>query len=177
MNDAEREFASLQMTAGRDALFQALRGVSAVQSNFKPASDRWSIAECVEHVALTEEVLLKMLVSGAAHPIGVSLTPDKDGRMAAAVVDRSRRFQAPDVIRPSGRFASLSAAWEQFEKSRRVSVAYARECPNDLRGLFTMHPLLGQIDCYRCLLLLALHPARHAAQIEEIKQHPGYPKE
>ena len=63
MNDAEQEFANLQMIAGRDALFQALRGVSEVQSNFSPGSDCWSIAECVEHVALTEDVLLKILRS------------------------------------------------------------------------------------------------------------------
>jgi len=177
MNDAEREFANLQMIAGRNALFQALRGVSEAQSNFRPGFDCWSISECVEHVVLTEDVLLKMLRSGAAKPDGVPLAPDKDRRMAAAVVDRSRKVQAPDPIRPSGRFASLPAAWEHFEKSREASVAYARECPHDLRALFTLHPLLGHIDCYRCLLLLALHPARHAAQVEEIKQHPGYPKE
>ncbi|PYT27792.1 MAG: hypothetical protein DMG57_17125 [Acidobacteria bacterium] len=94
MNDAEQEFANLQMIAGRDALFQALRGVSEVQSNFSPGSDCWSIAECVEHVALTEDVLLKILRSGAAKPDGVPLAPDKDRRMAAAVVDRSRKVQA-----------------------------------------------------------------------------------
>src|SRR6476660_2615103 len=122
MHDAEREFASLQMIAGREALFQALSGVSEAQSNFRPGPDCWSISECVEHVALTEDVLLKMLRSGVAKPDGVGLTPDKDRRMAAAVVDRSRKFQAPDVIRPSGRFGSLSVAWEQFEKSRQASV-------------------------------------------------------
>src|SRR5436309_4082246 len=94
MNDAEQEFANLQMIAGRDALFQALRGVSEVQSNFSPGSDCWSIAECVEHVALTEDVLLNILRSGAAKPDGVPLAPDKDRRMAAAVVDRSRKVQA-----------------------------------------------------------------------------------
>jgi hypothetical protein len=56
------------------------------------------------------------------------------------------------------------------------AIAYARECAQDLRNLFTPHPLLGEIDCYRCLLLLALHPARHAAQIEEIKLDPAFPK-
>jgi len=35
---------------------------------------------------------------------------------------------------------------------------------------------VSEIDCYRCLPLLALHPARHAAQIEEIKLDPGSPK-
>lgn len=177
MNDAEREFANLQMMAGRDALFQALRGVSEVQSQFRPAPDNWSIAECVEHVVLTEGVLLNMLQSGASRPDGVALTPDKDRRLAAAMVDRSRKFQAPDLIRPTGLFASLDAAREKFDKCREASVAYIRACPHDLRGLFAQHPLLGQIDCYRCLLLLALHPARHAAQIEEIKQHPQYPRE
>lgn len=47
---------------------------------------------------------------------------------------------------------------------------FARECTQDLRALYCLHPVLGEIDCHRCLILLALHPARHAAQIDEIKQ-------
>jgi hypothetical protein len=43
-----------------------------------------------------------------------------------------------------------------------------------INGSFSSH--VGEIDCYRCLLLLALHPARHAAQIEEIKLDQGFRK-
>jgi len=38
-----------------------------------------------------------------------------------------------------------------------------------------MHPLLAKSICCRCFLLLTLHPARHAAQIEELKRHPAFP--
>jgi len=120
--------------------------------------------------------MFALVSKGAANPDGVPLDPAKDGRMVAAIVDRSRKIAAPPGVRPHGHFASPAEAVKHFRESRERALAYTRDCTEDLRRLFTPHPLLGEIDCYKCLLLLALHPARHAAQIEEIKQHPEFPK-
>ena len=176
MTDSERAFAIQQLIEGRDALLRAITGVSEAQARFKPRPDGWSIADCVEHIAITEDVLFGLLEKGAANPQGVALNPEKDGRFARAVVDRSRKVGAPERVRPGGRFRSVDEAREHVVAGHERAIAYARECAQDLRSLFTPHPLLGEIDCYRCLLLLALHPARHAAQIEEIKLDPGFPQ-
>ena len=176
MTDSERAFAIQQMIEGRDALLRAITGVSEKQAQFRPRPDGWSIADCVEHIAITEAGLFALVEKGAANPQGVALNPEKDGRFARAVVDRSRKVAAPEGVRPGGRFRSVDEARQSFLASRERAIAYARECAQDLRSLFTTHPLLGEIDCYRCLLLLALHPARHAAQIEEIKLDPAFPK-
>jgi len=176
MTDSEREFATRQLLAGRDAVVRAIDGLASAQLHFKPQPDSWSIADCVEHLAVTEDLLFSLVAKGAPNPDGVPLDPAKDGRMAAAIVDRSRKFSAPAGVRPHAHFASPSEAVQHFRDSRDRALAYARGCTEDLRRLFTPHPLLGEIDCYKCLLLLALHPARHAAQIEEIKQHPQFPK-
>jgi len=70
----------------------------------------------------------------------------------------------------------VAEASHHFQESRELAIAYARQCPDDVRHLFALHPLLGEIDCYRYWLLLALHPARHAVQIEEIKLDPAFPQ-
>jgi hypothetical protein len=176
MTDSERAFAIQQLIEGRDTLLSATAGLSEAQAQFKPRPDGWSIADCVEHVAITAPMLFALLEKGAANPQGQALIPEKDGRFARAVVDRSRKVAAPQGVRPDGRFRSVDEARERFLASHERAIAYARECGQDLRSLFTPHPLLGEIDCYRCLLLLALHPARHAAQIEEIKRDPAFPK-
>jgi hypothetical protein len=175
MTDSEREFATRQLLEGRDALLRATAGLADAQLHFKPQPDSWSIADCVEHLAGAEDLLFALVAKGAPNPDGVPLDPAKDGRMVAAIVDRSRKFAAPAALRPHAHFASPAAAVKHFRDSRERTLAYTRRCTEDLRHLFTPHPLLGEIDCYRCLLLLALHPARHAAQIEEIKQHPQFP--
>ena len=175
MTDSEREFATAQLLKGRDALLEAVAGLSEAQLQFRPRPESWSIADCVEHLAIAEDRLFALVAQGAAKPDGVSLDPAKDDRMVRAVVDRSRKFAAPPAMRPAGRFASVAEAAAKFRDSRERVIDYARDCQDDLRHRFMMHPVLGEIDCYRCLLLLALHPARHAAQIEKIKQHANFP--
>jgi hypothetical protein len=39
----------------------------------------------------------------------------------------------------------------------------------DLRAKLTMHPIAGIVNCYERLLIMAVHPRRHALQIEETK--------
>jgi DinB superfamily len=176
MTESEREFATKQLQEGRDAVLRAIDGLADAQVRFKPQPDRWSIADCVEHLAAAEDLLFDLIAKGAPNPDGVPLDPAKEGRLVAAIVDRSRKFAAPAALRPHAHFESPAAAVKHFCDSRERSLAYTRGCSDDLRRLFTPHPLLGEIDCYRCLLLLALHPTRHAAQIEEIKQHPQFPR-
>ncbi len=176
MTDAERDFAIQHLTAGRDTFLAAIEGLTENQLRFQPQPERWTIAECAEHVAITEDAMWNLVCRGAVSAAGIALDPAKYPRFVSAVIERARKVPAPENMRPTGRFASVGDARTHFLKGRERALTYARECPDDLRGLFAPHPLLGEIDCYRFLLLLALHPARHAVQIEEIKRDPGYPR-
>jgi DinB superfamily len=174
MTDSEREFLLGRLEEGRDAFLHAIEGLSEAQLRFKPQQDGWSIAECIEHIAAAEDRMLGLIAKGAPNPQGISLDPEKDARMAAAVLDRRRKFSAP--AQPAVHLRSTDDAIAQFHATRERSIAWTRACTSDLRRLFTMHPVAGEIDCYRCVLMLALHPARHAAQIEEIKRDPVFPR-
>jgi hypothetical protein len=176
MTAAEREFLLKNLAEGCDVFLRSFSGLSEAQLHFKPQPDRWSIADCIEHIVVAEDTMYAKATQGAPNPNGDSLDPEKDERFTAAVVARRRRVEAPEPMRPANRFASADAARNQFLEQRERAIAYVRECSEDVRHLFATHPLLGEIDCYRFLLLLALHPARHAAQIEEIKSDPAFPK-
>ena len=176
MTAAEREFVLKHLYEGRDSFLRAIAGLSEAQLNFKSQPDRWSIADCMEHIAMAEDAMFAGVTTGAPNPNGVSLAPEKYDRLVAAVVNRGHRLVAPEVMHPASHFGSAAEASHHFQESRERAITFARECPDDLRHLFMVHPLLGEIDCYRCLLLLALHPARHAAQIEEIKQDAAFPQ-
>ena len=41
----------------------AIKGLSEAQWKFKPAPDRWSVAEVAEHIAVSEETLLGMITN------------------------------------------------------------------------------------------------------------------
>src|SRR5215813_2930737 len=54
---ADREKAVQYLESTKNAVLTATKGLSDVQWNFKPAPDRWSIAEVVEHLAAAEDML------------------------------------------------------------------------------------------------------------------------
>lgn len=176
MTSSERAYILKNLEEGRDVFLRSFAGLSETQLHFKPQPDRWSIADCIEHIAISEDAMFARATRGTANPNGVALDPEKDARFAAAVVARRKRVIAPEPMRPSQRFKSVEKARDHFLESRERAIAYVQECAEDVRRLFAAHPLLGEIDCYQFLLLLALHPTRHAAQIEEIRSHPAFPQ-
>ncbi len=90
--------------------------------------------------------------------------------MISRVIGRERRVLAPQALEPTGRFGSVEAAMDAFRYARARTLEFVRTCERDLRHEHTTHPVLGLIPGYNCLLLLASHPPRHAAQIRELLQ-------
>jgi hypothetical protein len=42
-------------------------------------------------------------------------------------------------------------------------------CNEERRSKLTTHPIVGDVNCYETLLMMAVHSRRHALQVEEIK--------
>ena len=174
--------------ADRDALVRELQrteakflksvdGLSEAQWHFKAAEDRWSIAQVAEHIAAAEP-LLRPLIEAA---MGKELTPEmlaeanKDQMVLKGVVDRSKKFQAPEPLVPTNRFGSPAAAVEAFRKERAETIRLAQK-DVDLRTHGDKHFFLGPLDAYGWFLFDSAHVERHTAQIEEVKADPNFPK-
>src|SRR5580693_2631202 len=101
----ERDFAIQFMVSTRDTLLMDVSGLSAAQLNFKADSTRWSVAQCVEHIALAEGALT-MAYQGAlkspADPSKRDSIKYTDQQIIYFLTDRSRKFQAPEMLRPVG---------------------------------------------------------------------------
>src|SRR5277367_2308367 len=61
MTTAERDRAVAYLQETRAALLDSTRGLSEPQWRHKPSPEEWSIAECVEHLAIVEGFLLRSL--------------------------------------------------------------------------------------------------------------------
>ncbi len=59
MSDQDRLLECLE--AGRLELLSAIEGMSDEEAAFKPAGGGWSALEIVEHVAITEKLMLRRL--------------------------------------------------------------------------------------------------------------------
>lgn len=155
---------------GEEGLFAAVEGVGEDEAHFKAAPERWSIVEIVEHVMVAEERMLDWATAGSTPAEGPSDT-SRDSKLIRLAHNRGRRFEAPKGAAPTGRFATLAAALEAFRASRERSRAYVDSTTEDLRSRTAPHAI-GPVDAHQCLILLARHPMRHAAQIREARE--GY---
>jgi hypothetical protein len=158
----------------------ATDGLSDAQWKFKAAPDRWSIAETAEHIAVTEQTIWE-LVSGKimkspATPEKAAEVKGKDELILTKVPDRSRKAQAPEQLKPTGRWATRAALVKDFEGKRTEEIAYLMETKEDLRNHFGEHPAFKTMDAYQWLIFNGAHCKRHTAQILEVKADPNYPK-
>jgi hypothetical protein len=158
---------------GLSAVAESLRGVSAVDARRAPAEGRWSMLECMEHVALSEEFLLARVLE--ANPVEApQINVEREARITARGEDRSHRAEAPEPVRPRAVFSDQQTALDHFQSSRSKTIQFVKEHGReDLRARVTAMPNFGSLNCHEVLLLMAAHPLRHALQIAEIKAQVG----
>jgi hypothetical protein len=179
----EIEQANTYLQEARNEVIGATKGLTPAQWKYKPAPDKWSIAEIVEHIVLAQE-----LIDGPVWQQLASAPPapaDRDNRTVDSVVmnllpDRSSKFQAPDPLKPTGRWTP-AVALERFLKND-ARMRELLQSP-DLRDHVVAAPPLKAVskgkyetmDGYQWLLAAAGHAERHVKQMLEVKADAGFP--
>jgi hypothetical protein len=181
LSAAEREAALNSLQATHDAFLKSIAGLSEKQWRFKPAPDRWSVAEVSEHIAVSEATIFGLvqgtIMKSPANPDRRAEVAGKDEIVLTKVPDRTHKVQAPEFLRPTNRWATREELTKAFEDSRKATMDYVRTTNDDLRDHFGPHPVLGTLDAYQWILLISAHSERHTKQIEEVKADPNFPKE
>jgi hypothetical protein len=166
--------------ATRKMFLDSVAGLTPEQWNFKPAPNRWSIAECAEHIAISEDyifgVIQNQILKSPADPEKRAEVKDKDEAVVKGVPDRSQKFNAPEPIVPKKRWPDPETLIAHFKAARDAHIAYIDTTQDDLRDHFGKHPAMGTLDAYQWILLMSAHTERHTEQINEVKTDPKYPK-
>ena len=176
LEQGERDRAMSHLHATRKAFLDSVAGLSEAQWNFKASPERWSIAECAEHIAVSDDALFELLqqtMKSPAAPEKKAEAQGKDEAILRMLPDRSVKAKAPEFLQPWPDHADLIA---HFKQSRDRNIAYIQTTEDDLRSHFMNHPVLKAIDAYQVMLLLSAHCERHTLQINEVKADPNYPK-
>ncbi len=175
--DQGRALSELHATSKQ--FVDSLAGLSNAQLNFRAAPERWSIAECAAHIALSEDFLFGMVVNkimkSPADPSKMQAAKGRDAAILKAVADRSKKNKAPEVLQPAQKFASTAEALSHFKQSREKTLEYIRTTQDELRTHFAKGSEGPDMDAYQWILLIAAHTDRHVQQIQEVKTAPGYP--
>jgi hypothetical protein len=177
LTQQERDTLLKHLDQTRQAFLASIAGVSEAQWKFKAAPDRWSIAEVAEHIAVSETTILQLVTDRVLKSPAAPRDPNavSDAKLLEGLLDRTSKFQAPEMLRPASRWATRDALAKDFAAAREKTAAYVRSTTDDLHGHSAPHPVFKTLDGYQWILLLSGHAARHTAQIEEVKTSPGYP--
>ncbi len=179
VSQVDKEHALQYLESTKKGVLDATKGLSDAQWNFKPAPDRWSVAEVMEHLAAAEDLLRGMMqeqvMKSPAVPVrDAEETKKADESVLTMVPDRSHKAQAPEPLKPTNRFGSPAAAQKHFVESRAATEEYLKSTPG-LRAHLGDSPL-GKLDGYEFALFTAAHSERHTKQMLEVKADPGFPK-
>jgi hypothetical protein len=152
-----------------------VRGLSPAQLQYKTAADRWSVAECVEHIIIVEGFLLANVEKTLQRAADSTSPAVGDDDMVQRVVARLTRVKGPDRLMPTSRWP-LDKLLPEFEAIRKRTADFTANITDELRQHTFPHPILGPFDCYQWLLFIGAHGERHRAQAEEVMADPGFPR-
>jgi hypothetical protein len=178
LTSADRDSAMKYLQSTKQGVLDATQGLTAAQWNFKPAPDRWSAAEVVEHLAAAEDMFYGMITTqvlkAPPHPAGDDVKAI-DQMILVGVPDRSHKAQAPEPLKPTNRYGSPDAALKHFVESRdRTEDLLTKN--DELRAHAADSPMGKKLDGYEWILFAAAHSERHTKQINEVKADPNFPK-
>jgi hypothetical protein len=183
LTQEERDHAVAELEGSKKAFLDATKGLSAAQWSFKAAPERWSVAECSEHIALAEGFIFGLvserIMKAPANPEKRDAARGKDELIVKILQDRSHKATAPEPIDPVKHgVMTLEESVKLFLDSRGHTIEYVKTTQEDLRDHLFDHPVpaIGTLDGYQWILLISGHTRRHTAQILEVRADPSFPK-
>lgn len=178
LTQKERDDAAAYFNETQNNLETALKGLSADQLKWKPNDSTWSVADCVEHIALSEKNLFDWAMGTLKEPANPAKRSElkmTDDMIKKILTDRSFKVKTREGFIPTGQFGDAWKSLEEFKIKRARHIAYIKETSDDLRNHFAELPF-GWVDSYQLMIFMSAHTQRHTLQIEEVKSNPNFPK-
>ncbi len=168
LHESEKEF------------FEMIENLSEAQWKYKPAPERWSVAEVAEHIILAEKLLFASVEKALAappNPEWQTKTAGKTEFLERVMVSRDRRAQAPEQIQPQGKW-TLAETLSRFKEVRARTLKFTEQTDLPLKAHTLDHPfpVFSTLNAYQWLIYIPLHHLRHNQQIAEVKASTGFPK-
>jgi uncharacterized protein YjbI with pentapeptide repeats len=153
------------LEASRLDFLDATRNISPEQASAKPHPGRWSVLECIEHVAAVEDRYVTWIENGA--PSTPRPDAEKEIRLFTMLRSRLTKVEAPEISRPHGRFRALDEALAEFQAMRDRTVQLVRKQGHNLYAITVKHPYFGKLNGVEMIQVIDAHGRRHADQIRE----------
>ena len=163
-NDTAKEFASLDDK----------------QLNWKPSSDQWSIAECLEHLSVSMAAFKPFVSEALKHgrkrfPLATA-PPYRPTWMGGWLIrhvspDAPKKLKAPKIFRPAG-MSSISRPLDRFLSEQEDFVRFVRQSAgvdyNKVRLRSPVTPLV-RYSLADAFVVIVVHAQRHLQQARRVR--------
>lgn len=161
------------LEAQRAAALHAASALPHERWTTRPAPDRWSVSEILEHLYRVERGIAPLVSKRAAearesgHPEETESASVIGTFVDRGVSDRRTKLDAPERVVPT-ECPEASTVLTRLASSRAALLeAVASADGLALESIRAVHPRLGEINLYEWIHFVGLHEARHVGQIEE----------
>lgn len=161
-------------------------GLSETQLNWKPAPDRWSIAQCLDHLAVATEKFdpyFTAAISRGREKYPVSKAPVYQPTWLGGwlikqlLPEATRKVPSPKIFRPD-ETAQIHGALEHFLKQHSEFLAFVKQAEgldyNKTRLRSPVTPLM-RYSLADAFVITAVHGQRHLIQARKVRETPGFP--
>jgi hypothetical protein len=162
-----------RLDRARAALRGAIDAVPPAMQRQRPAPDRWSAAEVLEHLTLVERIFGGRILK-ALEETRAGLPPEGQSRVALPdpieqrMADRVNKRQAPETAHPTGT-VDIATGWTALESNHAALRTALAGCDGIALSQVTLdHAFFGTMTVYQWVELMAAHEGRHTEQIKEI---------
>jgi len=156
--ESEHPLPCLDLLEATPAILRGLMSeISDADARWKPAPDRFSIAEVLAHLSHSEGHCYRMRVDRFLSEERPELEPDD----AKFYLDLYRDADPED-------------AFDHFEEQRETNVEYLRNLPSEAGGRVALHREAGEITLAQMLHEWALHDLGHVRQVAELVRARKY---
>lgn len=177
LSDEERSKAIDHLKKTNAELLKTVKGLSEEQLNYKPSDDAWSIANCVEHIAISENNIfgiVQMTLKNDPDPSLRSEVKMSDDQVLGLIESREQKVKTRTEFEPTGKYGDYKGSLAEFKNKRKANMKYVKSSEDDLRNRYFDFPF-GKVDAYQVVLFMSGHTKRHTDQIKEVMASAGFP--
>jgi hypothetical protein len=163
-----------RLDRARATLRGAVDAIPPALQRQRPAPDRWSAAEVLEHLTLVERLFGGRIVKAVDDARTAGLATEAHARMPLPdpieqrMADRVNRRQAPETAHPTGK-VDVATGWRALENNHATLREALTGCDGLALSQVTLdHPFFGTMTVYQWVELMAAHEGRHTEQIKDI---------
>jgi len=169
-----------------DEASKLVTGLSEAQLNWKPAPDRWSMAQCLYHLTVSTEKFGPYFTAAIArgrerYPVTAApvYRPSWMGGwlIRQLLPEATRKVPAPKIFRPS-QTEVLHDSLDYFLKQQAHFLDFVQQAEgldyNKTRLRSPVTPLM-RYSLADAFVLIAVHGQRHLGQARRVRETPGFP--